>query len=370
MSPNGSSGAFIVRTGGTNGDPSTTTERMRIDAGGRVGIGTSSFVDANARLVVSNGTINLEHYLLTAGSIGYFGTRTNHALGFTTNGQERMRIDASGNVGIGTNSPSTYGKFAIRGGLTVNAGSTSLTGASFSTSDALNSTFWITHASGTTNLITDTSMAFYTASGSGVAARMRIDANGNLGIGTSAPAAKLDIYVGSSSTEEIDGINLSNSGENGSNLNFKNAFGTMVQIKGTKQGGGGLADEGRIEIKTAVTGTLTGGVSLTAGATAWAAISDERAKDIIEPITNAAQKVSTLRAVIGNYKTDPKKTRRSFLIAQDVQAVLPEAVDATDENELGIRYTETIPLLVAAIQEQQAIIEALTARIEALEGAK
>ena len=171
---------------------------------------------------------------------------------------------------------------------------------------------------------------------------------------------------------EEKGINLSQvqgSGENGSNLNFKNAFGTMVQIKGTKQGGGGLADEGLIEIRTAVNGTLTGGVKIAAGATSWSSISDERLKDIIEPITNAAEKVSTLRAVIGNYKTDPKKTRRPFLIAQDIQAVLPEAVDDTDENELSLRYTETIPLLVAAIQEQQAIIESLTTRLETLENA-
>ena len=191
--------------------------------------------------------------------------------------------------------------------------------------------------------------------------------NGRVGINKGSPAAPLDVYVGDSSSADADGLNLTNSGENGSNLNFKNAFGTMVQIKGTKQGGGGLADEGLIEIRTAVNGTLTGGVKITAGATSWSSISDERLKDIIEPITNATEKVSTLRAVIGNYKADPKKTRRPFLIAQDIQAVLPEAVDDTDENELSLRYTETIPLLVAAIQEQQELIKTLESRITALE---
>jgi hypothetical protein len=113
----------------------------------------------------------------------------------------------------------------------------------------------------------------------------------------------------------------------------------------------------------------TAGVQLTSGATSWTSISDERAKDIIEPISNAVQKVSNLRSVIGKYKTDSEGTRRSFLIAQDVQAVFPEAVDTTDEDNLGVRYTETIPLLVAAIKEQQAIIDDLKARIETLEGA-
>jgi hypothetical protein len=111
----------------------------------------------------------------------------------------------------------------------------------------------------------------------------------------------------------------------------------------------------------------TGGVQLTNGSVAWAAISDERLKDIIEPITDAAQKVSSLRAVIGKYKTDEDGTRRSFLIAQDVQAVLPEAIDEeqNEEKTLSLKYTEVIPLLVAAIKEQQAIIESLKARLDA-----
>jgi hypothetical protein len=102
------------------------------------------------------------------------------------------------------------------------------------------------------------------------------------------------------------------------------------------------------------------GVSITSGATSWSAVSDERLKDIIEPISNAIAKVGSLRSVIGKYKNDETNTRRSFLIAQDVLSVLPEAVDSSKSNELGLRYSEVIPLLVAAIKE-------LTARVEALE---
>jgi len=111
----------------------------------------------------------------------------------------------------------------------------------------------------------------------------------------------------------------------------------------------------------------SGGVVLAATATSWSAYSDERMKDIIEPIDNAIEKVSSLRSVIGKYKDDEEGTRRSFLIAQDVQAVLPEAVDANDTEKLGVRYTEVIPLLVAAIKEQTQIINDLKARIETLE---
>jgi len=102
------------------------------------------------------------------------------------------------------------------------------------------------------------------------------------------------------------------------------------------------------------------GVYLTDGATSWTGTSDERLKDIIEPINNAVSKVSSLRSVIGKYKNDSEGTRRSFLIAQDVQSVLPEAVDSTNSDALGVRYTEVIPLLVAAIKE-------LTARVQMLE---
>ena len=107
------------------------------------------------------------------------------------------------------------------------------------------------------------------------------------------------------------------------------------------------------------------GVYLGAGSTAWASASDERLKDIIEPIENGLTKVASLRAVIGKFKTDAEGTRRSFLIAQDVQAVLPEAIsttmvkdDETNTEYLGVSYTDVIPLLVAAIKELKAEFDA------------
>jgi len=127
-------------------------------------------------------------------------------------------------------------------------------------------------------------------------------------------------------------------------------------------GNGAASENGVFEVYSNTTGT---GVQLGRSATSWSAGSDERMKDIIEPITNATNKVSALRAVIGKYKTDEVGTRRSFLIAQDLQAVLPEAVDDINPEKLAVRYTEVIPLLVAAIKEQQAIIETLKARLDA-----
>ena len=109
------------------------------------------------------------------------------------------------------------------------------------------------------------------------------------------------------------------------------------------------------------------GVYMIYGGTAWTSSSDERLKNIIEPISNGLAKVNTLRAVIGAYKNDEEQRRRPFVIAQDVQAVLPEAVDTSNPDKLGVAYTEIIPLLVTAIQELSIKNDALEARLVALE---
>lgn len=111
------------------------------------------------------------------------------------------------------------------------------------------------------------------------------------------------------------------------------------------------------------------GVQLNNNATAWSTSSDERLKENLQTISNGLDKVSSLRACTGKYITDEPGTSRSFLIAQDVQAVLPEAVDAEDPNNLALRYTEVIPLLVAALKESKERIETLEAKVSALESA-
>jgi hypothetical protein len=106
------------------------------------------------------------------------------------------------------------------------------------------------------------------------------------------------------------------------------------------------------------------GVNLAVGATSWGTYSDERMKDIIEPITNSLDKINTLRTVIGKYKTDEADKRRVFLMAQDVQAVLPEAVydDMSEDKILSLQYTDIIPLLVASVKELSAKVAALEAQ--------
>lgn len=98
-----------------------------------------------------------------------------------------------------------------------------------------------------------------------------------------------------------------------------------------------------------VDGDGNDGVYIAQNSTSWTANSDERLKTILGEIPDALAKVLQLRGVQFRWKTEQDGSRVG-LVAQDVQAVLPEAVDA-DGEYLGVRYTELIPLIVNAIKE-------------------
>ena len=103
------------------------------------------------------------------------------------------------------------------------------------------------------------------------------------------------------------------------------------------------------------------GVTLLVAASAWSALSDERHKTPLIPFPDALERVSKINAGTGRYLTDPEDVSRSFLTAQSVQAVLPEAVSELN-GSLQLRYTEVLPLLVAALAEVQERLRVLESR--------
>ena len=109
------------------------------------------------------------------------------------------------------------------------------------------------------------------------------------------------------------------------------------------------------------------GVYLAENGVAWIANSDVRLKKNVTVIPNALEKLTAIRGVSYDWIHNDK--HGVGVIAQEVQAVFPEAVDATTPEKLGVSYTDLIPLLIEAVKEQQATIASLSARLEALEGA-
>ena len=109
-------------------------------------------------------------------------------------------------------------------------------------------------------------------------------------------------------------------------------------------------------------------------------LSDVRVKENIVDATDGLEKVLALRPVRFDFKEGFGNDRKNVLgfIAQEVETVFPDAVDVSpvdpdgegpEEPYKSVGPSALIPVLVKAIQEQQAIIEALTARVSALEAA-
>jgi hypothetical protein len=109
----------------------------------------------------------------------------------------------------------------------------------------------------------------------------------------------------------------------------------------------------------------------------YGAISDAKLK---ENIVDATPKLAGLMQVkVRNYNLIGDTTKQIGVVAQELETVFPAMIDETPDrdvegNDLGtktksVKYSVFVPMLIKAIQEQQAFITQLTARITALEGA-
>ena len=101
------------------------------------------------------------------------------------------------------------------------------------------------------------------------------------------------------------------------------------------------------------------GVYLDSGATSWASSSDESLKENIKPLENVLDKIKNYRCVEYNLKSDDTKGKKIGFIAQDWENDFAPIVNKDKNNSLGMKYTETIPVLLKAIQELKAEIEIL-----------
>jgi len=117
------SGIYMDGTNQILASYTANTERMRIDSSGNAGIGTSSPTTSGSGIAVVMANANQTNYrmyngtnyfdLILSGNDAYVYNRNSANLIFGTSNAERMRIDSSGKVGIGTTSPAV--KLAVSG---------------------------------------------------------------------------------------------------------------------------------------------------------------------------------------------------------------------------------------------------------------
>lgn len=351
---NVNTGALIFRT--TN----SSTERMRILSAGAIGMNTSS---PNSATVLT-----LQQSSSLSGAISFLNRNSTQRFSIAIDATAvddkcfsiidnnvaavRLAITPSGAVGIGTSSPSDgFGgtianvKLALRNGTAGSAGGTSV--LLIGGDNNHYSSITAEHTGGG-----NTYLAFATSTGAtNPTEKMRITAAGNLVMGTTNESglARL-IHLNDFSN---CGIKLSQAG---TTRGYLYVYNNEFYLES--------ASSSRIRVWV----NSANGVYMDAGSTSWTSNSDERLKTDLNPITNALEKVSKLRSVIGRFKADDKSVKRSFLIAQDVQLVLPEAVSVDDKTGyLGVQYTEVIPLLVASTKELIYNFETQAEKIARLE---
>ena len=100
---------------------------------------------------------------------------------------------------------------------------------------------------------------------------------------------------------------------------------------------------------------------LTSSNSSWSSSSDARLKNVLGQIEGVCEKLKSVQSVFFEFKADQTKTRKLGLLAQEVQAICPEIVTTDPDGFLGMSYQDTTPLLLAAIKELTALVEALEA---------
>lgn len=362
------------------------SERVRVDASGRVMIGTTTEGDAsaddltvagsaNTGITIRAGTSNSSSIYMsdaTSGAGEYAGYiaygHNSNSMSFGTSSASRMTVDSYGRVLINATTANTSSKFIVAGGdARTSSGSLTDEGMVLMPSANLSTgqyTPWLaftpqtstpsraragigavsTNGTGALDMVFATRSAADGSEATGADEKMRLDSSGNFLVGDSSVAD------GNNSTCTIASggtIHTSRAATNAQSHHiFYNPNGSVGQI-------------------------YTSGSS-----TIYAVSSDHRLKEAVVDMTGAITRVKQLAPKRFNFIADDSVTVDGFL-AHEAQAVVPEAVTGThnevddDGNAVmqGIDQSKLVPLLTAALQEAIAKIETLEAKVTALENA-
>ena len=352
---NGFSGSTAAITIGTS--------QFVKDTSGNVGIGTASpaeafnvkrgaGVSAYAEFAGNNNTLGTTSVLYgqDSGSNGYFYNRANAPIIFGTNSTERMRINATGNVGIGTTSPAYP--------LDVNGLIGSKGGALATRSSAASSGFVYNNfydAAGNAAILcgaySDTANAYRNAyhifgSVGGATEYMRIDTSGNLLVGTNSSDARLNVLASDSLSS-----NYAILARNSSST-------TLFYVR----------NDGYLTTGTAsfspynyTTGNAAN-VFIDTNGGLVRSTSSLRYKNSIQDATYGLDDVLKLRAVTYKNNNDGDHVFGGFIAEEVDSAGLKEFVSYDKEGRPdALHYANMAALMARAIQE-------LAAKVAALEG--
>jgi hypothetical protein len=350
---------------GTAGDTISFTQAMTLDASGNLAIGTTSSLSSAYRITSAGGRVALTgnsdglnlYMRYDAGTAGAFiGSPAANTFAISdSNGTERARIDSSGNFGLGA-APSAWG--AGSKALQINS-NLSLWSQSSTNNyvyanayfDGTNDKYVSTAEAARIRFAGATTIFNYAASGSANAnitwqESFRTDTSGNLLVGkTSSGAANVGFEVNQT------GISyLSNSATTDA-TSTNHIYSTGASAFRFYVGMGGTVFATSIVIS---------------------AISDQRLKENVRDIDTGLDAIMALQPRRFDWKDGKGQDKKNVagFIAQEFETVFPECVGVSKAGADGIEYKninhETlIPTLVKAMQEQQAIIESLKARLDA-----
>jgi hypothetical protein len=268
-------------------------------------------------------------------------------LTFYTNSIERMRIDASGNVGIGASSPSSYGRLAV---MTPTTGygyfgiANSVGGGGGVQMAQYYGTAKISYIDTTLTNGTPGSetsyLAFGTANSGTLAERARIDNAGTFYVGGTSPSNAWFIASGAGA-----GMNSYRAITNGGIHHFLSNSGGTAALKSY----------------------------VDANAGAFVQVSDANLKTDIEPARQYLNDLNRIQVVKYRWKTDqPDSSKLLGVIAQQVETVFPGLVKTytyeDGREQKMVAMDVFVPMLLTAVQELNAKVDALQSELNAIKG--
>jgi hypothetical protein len=355
----------------------TTSDVLVANSSGNVGIGTSSpnLSGSSTSLTVNTGTAAnysslelasggaLNFYINSNNAATYISSQGTRPMVFYTNGSERMRIDSSGNLGLGV----TPSGWATNGTKALQFPGGAVAGYTNGTSNNQLLAYCNAYNNGTNSIYINSDYATYYRQYNGTHAwfnapsgtagnaisftqAMTLDASGNLIVGVTSALASGGttiassastpyVYVsGSATTNAASGFQLYSSGA--SAYRFYVGFGGTISATST---------------------TIT-------------SISDQRLKENIVDIDVGLSSILALKPRKFDWKPGKGKDKKGDRgwIAQEFEQVFPEMIDQwidpapEGEEPYKAVNADLIPVIVKAIQELSAQVTTLQAEINAL----